>query len=424
MKLYHITLVLLLLAFTAQAQVPQAIGFQGMAMDNSGGLITNQSVDIIVNIRAGGANSIIEYTETHSVITTDLGHFTIEIGRGLPGNQSFTDLNWPGPINYFAEIIVNTGNGMSISGTVQLVSVPYALSALEAGNGQVGPAGLNGLNGLDGPSGPQGPAGPQGPPGSGFDCWDTNQNGVNDASEDTNNDGIFNASDCPVGPEGPQGPQGPIGAAGPAGLPGSNGINGSDIGPKGPRGPVGIQGEPYVGPGGADGIDGAPGPQGPQGPQGAQGPQGLPGLQGSAGPQGPPGIPGGLPGLPGEMGPMGSPDGDAGDAGINCWDTNANGFNDPSEDINNDGVFNARDCRGPDGFTGPQGPQGPQGFPGINGVNGIDAGPNILIELMRSTPPTSTSVINRGYYLDDGTNKQNGLPGFRFWNPSLGSWVD
>ncbi len=42
--------------------------------------------------------------------------------------------------------------------------------------------------------GPQGPTGPQGP--AGFNCWDANLNGLNDPSEDTNGDGIFNTLDC------------------------------------------------------------------------------------------------------------------------------------------------------------------------------------------------------------------------------------
>lgn len=32
--------------------------------------------------------------------------------------------------------------------------------------------------------------------------------------------------------------------------------------------------------------------------------------------------------------------------GINCWDLNGNGVNDPSEDVNNDNAFNALDCQG------------------------------------------------------------------------------
>ena len=46
-------------------------------------------------------------------------------------------------------------------------------------------------------------------------------------------------------------------------------------------------------------------------------------------------------GLRGQQGPTG----DRGEPGINCWDINENGIDDPSEDINRDGVWGVGDCR-------------------------------------------------------------------------------
>jgi len=139
-------------------------------------------------------------------------------------------------------------------------------SAATGSVGATGPAGSNGTNGING-----------------VNCWDTNGNGVNDPSEDTNADGLFDALDC-------TGAVGTAGATGAAGINGTNGTNGTN--------------------------------------------------------------------------------------GISCWDTNGNGVNDPSEDTNVDGLFDALDCKGAAGAagpigsagaagaagpTGPQGPQGPQG---------------------------------------------------------------
>lgn len=64
--------------------------------------------------------------------------------------------------------------------------------------------------------------------------------------------------------------------------------------------------------------------------------------------------------------------------GINCWDTNGNGINDPNEDTNNDGVFDALDCQGAIGATGPAGPQGPAGSSGggtVTADNGLSIFP-------------------------------------------------
>ncbi len=68
-------------------------------------------------------------------------------------------------------------------------------------------------------------------------------------------------------------------------------------------------------------------------------------------------------------GPTGQPV--PGEDGINCWDVNGNGVNDPEEDVNGDDVFDAQDCLG---APGPEGPEGPQGEPGPPGLPG-DAGP-------------------------------------------------
>ena len=76
-------------------------------------------------------------------------------------------------------------------------------------------------------------------------CWDTNNNGIQDASEDINMDGVWDALDC-VGPPGPQGPVGATGAQGPAGANGAQGPAGEQ-GQQGPQGPIGGPGPSGVG---------------------------------------------------------------------------------------------------------------------------------------------------------------------------------
>lgn len=64
-------------------------------------------------------------------------------------------------------------------------------------------------------------------------------------------------------------------------------------------------------------------------------------------------------------GPQGLP-------GVNCWDLDGDGVNDPNEDVNLDSQFNALDCKGDSGASGPQGPQGVAGTTGVTGP-GIDS---------------------------------------------------
>lgn len=79
---------------------------------------------------------------------------------------------------------------------------------------------------------------------AGLDCWDSNENGVSDAEEDVNGDGLFDSNDC-------QGEVGQSGAGGPAGANGQDGAAGADGAP-GPQGAPGANGP--------DGAAGAPGP--------------------------------------------------------------------------------------------------------------------------------------------------------------------
>lgn len=59
-------------------------------------------------------------------------------------------------------------------------------------------------------------------------------------------------------------------------------------------------------------------------------------------------------------------DGAPGKNGINCWDLNMNGKDDPEEDVNHDGWFNVNDCQGIKGDKGDKGDTGPQGLPGTS----------------------------------------------------------
>lgn len=82
------------------------------------------------------------------------------------------------------------------------------------------------------------------------------------------------------------------------------------------------------------------------------------GSPGSQGPQGPIGN-----SAVGQQGPMG-------DEGFNCWDLNINRIEDANEDVNDDGVWDAADCKGAEGPRGAQGNPGVPGDPGPQGDTG------------------------------------------------------
>ncbi len=319
----------------AQAPVPAGINYQAIARNASGSVYVNQSVSVRISILLGSESGPTQYSETHTATTNSFGLFNIKIGGGTPVTGNFDDVTWNTANQYIKiEVDPSGGNSYVTVGTSELLSVPFALYAESAGNGggtvgpqgpegPAGPAGPEGAQGPAGPAGPQGPAGndgdpgpagpqgPQGPagPGSGLNCWDSNGNGIQDASEDVNNDGFWDAADC-LGAQGVQGIAGPVGPQGPAGNDGAPGVQGPE-GPQGPQGPTGP-----TGPTGASGAAGAPGPAGPAGAQGVAGATGSQGPAGPAGPQGPAGNDGapGAQGPQGVAGPIG-PQGPAGTGG-------------------------------------------------------------------------------------------------------------
>ncbi len=119
------------------------------------------------------------------------------------------------------------------------------------------------------------------------------------------------------------------------------------------------------------------------------------GATGETGPAGEPGAPGD-PGSDGQAGPSG-PAGPAGADGIDCWDTNRDGVADPNEDINNDGVIDIDDCRGPGGGqTGPAGPAGPAGPSGPAGASGANLCNTFIDDLFGVNVALTALAVQQG----------------------------
>ncbi len=234
MKIVSVLTGIFILITTVKAQVPNKFNYQAVARNSSGQTLANASINVRISILDGSATAASVYSETRNITTNQLGLFTIAIGS--TGTQSttgnFSTINWATG-NKFIKVEIDPLGGTSFVtlGTTELLSVPYAMYAV---NGTPGP------QGIQGPPGPTGATGLQGPI------------------------GLTGAT----GPQGPAGPIGPQGPQGPTGLTGATGL----IGPQGPAGPQGNTGP--------QGATGPAGPTGPQGPQGNTGPQGTAGNNG------------------------------------------------------------------------------------------------------------------------------------------------
>ena len=130
MKRLTFTLMVALIAFSAMAQTPDLMSYQAVVRDASNMLVTNQNVGVQVSILESSASGTAVYVETHSVTTNANGLATLQIGGGVVVSGLFEDIEWSGD-DHFLKVETDPmgGTNYTISGTSQLLSVPYALSA-------------------------------------------------------------------------------------------------------------------------------------------------------------------------------------------------------------------------------------------------------------------------------------------------------
>ncbi len=140
-----------LLTLGLSAQAPPLMSYQAVVRDGSNTLVANAPVGMRISIRQGTATGTAVYVETHDPTTNANGLATLQVGAGAVVSGSVAAIDWAvGPYFLQAETDPAGGTNYSISGTQQLLSVPYALYAANGGT-----------------QGPQGPPGEQGPPGPG-----------------------------------------------------------------------------------------------------------------------------------------------------------------------------------------------------------------------------------------------------------------
>lgn len=126
----------LILALNLTAQSPQSISYQAVLRNPAGQLLSDKNVGVKVSILQGSASGNPVYAETHTATTNPNGLLSLGIGSGTPVTGSFAGIDWSqGPYFLKTETDPNGGTAYSITGTGQLLSVPYSLFALEAANG-------------------------------------------------------------------------------------------------------------------------------------------------------------------------------------------------------------------------------------------------------------------------------------------------
>jgi uncharacterized protein (TIGR02145 family) len=129
-------LILLALTWICQhpmAQSPDRLSYQAIVRNASGNVVANQSVGMRITILKGSATGASVYVETQTRNTNASGLITLEIGGGIPVTGSFALVNWgQGPYFIKTETDVTGGTNYQLTGTTQLLSVPYSLYAQSA----------------------------------------------------------------------------------------------------------------------------------------------------------------------------------------------------------------------------------------------------------------------------------------------------
>ena len=117
------------------AQAPEKFSYQAVVRNANNQLVTDAPVSVRISILHESTDGETLYKEMHLVATNTNGLMTVEVGGGKVQQGTFEDINWAnGPLFLKTEIDPNGGEDYSIESVQQLLSVPYALYAKEAGN--------------------------------------------------------------------------------------------------------------------------------------------------------------------------------------------------------------------------------------------------------------------------------------------------
>jgi hypothetical protein len=165
MKMISLFMGAVLLTLSIQAQVPNQFNYQAVARNALGQSIPNANIRIRFTILYGSASGIAIYSETRLLTTNQLGLFTAAIGGpGTVNNTgNFATIDWSTGKKFIkVEVDPLGGTNFLLLGNTEMLSVPYALYAVNGKVGAQGPQGPIGLTGAPGPQGLQGNPGIQG----------------------------------------------------------------------------------------------------------------------------------------------------------------------------------------------------------------------------------------------------------------------
>jgi hypothetical protein len=128
MKKLFTLCVIIAMTISIAAQSPQKMSYQAVIRNASGVLQANQAVGMRISILQGSETGTPVYVETQSKTTNANGLVTLEIGSGTIVSGTFSGIDWSNGTYFIkTETDPTGGTNYTITGTSQILSVPYAL---------------------------------------------------------------------------------------------------------------------------------------------------------------------------------------------------------------------------------------------------------------------------------------------------------
>ena len=128
-KLYTL-LAAVILTSSAFAQSPEKMSYQAVVRDAADALVISQAVGMQLSIVQGSVSGTVVYVETQTPTSNLNGLVSVEIGNGTVVSGTFNSIDWSsGPYFIKTETDPTGGTTYTITGTSELMSVPYALHA-------------------------------------------------------------------------------------------------------------------------------------------------------------------------------------------------------------------------------------------------------------------------------------------------------
>ena len=135
MKNFYAILLAVSLSASVFAQSPQKLSYQAVIRNSSNALVVSSPIGMTVSVLQGSPTGTEVYKEIYNPNpqTNANGLVTIEIGGGIPLTGTFSAIDWSaGPYFIKTETDPTGGTNYTITGTSQLLSVPYALYSKNA----------------------------------------------------------------------------------------------------------------------------------------------------------------------------------------------------------------------------------------------------------------------------------------------------